>query len=263
MPYIPKEHKKYLKDGLLSHCRKLKREFIYRPSWLIDLLDYQLSRYRVCPSPHGFGSYDEYFSYLDYLDSKFNSKIEDFHKNICELKEIIKKENHKEEWSICRYIGKEEDYIIPDLTTGKVYYWPTSIDNPVYHGVVENDEYDTYPHSTRLKDWEIIEDPSGMATRILNSKDNTGNEYYKTEKPTFYGIDYDESCFDIVNFDVQYVGETDDIFEKEHIYHVIKIVNKGYEKGCFYIDLGEDEFGDEAFYITDPQDFIILNDKRV
>ena len=256
MTYIPKEHKKYLKDGLLSHCRRLKREFIYRPSWLIDLLEYQLSKYRESPIPHGFFSYDDYFSFLDYLELKYSSKIENLKNNIFELKTIIEKENHKEEWSICRFLGKEEDDIIPDLTTGKVYYWPTSIANPVYHGVIENDEFDTYPHSTKLEDWEILEDPSGMATRILNSKDNSGKEYYKTEKPTSYGIDYDESCFDNVDFDIRYIGENDDIFIKGNIYHVIKIVNRGYEKGCYYIDLGVDEDGDDTFYITDPNDFI-------
>ena len=255
MPYIPEEHKKYLKDGLLSHCRRLKREFIYRPDRLMSLIDYRLSKYRVEATPHGYSSYEEYYSVLDSIEEKFSSKIEGFKKDIEEFRNLIKEGNHKEEWSICRYVGEEEDYIIPDLTKGKAYYWPTSLKNPVYHGVVENDEFDTYPHSTRKTDWEILEDPSGMATRILNSVDDEGDEYYATEKPTSYGTPDDESCYDAVNFDVQYIGETDGAFENNTIYHVSKIVNKGYEKGCYYIDLGEDDDGDSCFYITDPEDF--------
>lgn len=257
MPYIPEEHKKYLKDGLLSHCRRLKTEFIYRPSCLMEFIDYELSKYRVNSIPHEYTSYEQYYSFLDYLIENYSNKIPNFSNDVLQLKKLIEDGNHKEEWSICRFIGKEEDYIIPALTTGKAYYWPTSKKNPVYHGVVENDEFDTYPHSTRRKDWEILEDPTGMAKRILESKDNTGKEYYNSEQCLYIHIDYDdEENFELVDFDVKYNGKNDGIFKTNTIYHVSKIITRGYEKGCYYIELGEDEFGDDCFYVTDLEDFI-------
>lgn len=256
MTYIPNEHKKFEADGLLNHCRRLKTEFIYRPSSIISLLEYRLEKFRISIIPHGFKSSEDYFSYLNEVLMKYKNKIPNFEEDVNKLCEAIKEGNRKEEWSICRYVGKEEDYIIPDLTTGKVYYWPTSLKNPVYHGVVDNEEYDTYPHSTKNTDWEIIEDPTGMAYRMLNSNDDTGEEYYKIETSTQYERDYKDSDFELVSFDVRYEGETDDIFESDKIYHVEKIIKSGYEQGCFWINLGEDEDGDSCFYITDPENFV-------
>lgn len=230
MPYIPEEHKKYLKDGLLSHCRRLKTEFIYRPSCLMEFIDYELSKYRVTCTPHKYKSYKQYYTFLDSVIERYGNKIPNFSDDARKLKKIIEEENHKEEWSICRFIGKEENDIIPSLTTGKAYYWPTSIKNPLYHGVVENDEFDTYPHSTRRKDWEILEDPTGMAKRILESKDNKGKEYYKSEQSLFSYIDYDvDDNSELVDFNVKFIGNNDGVFETNKIYHVSSIITHGYE----------------------------------
>ena len=77
--------------------------------------------------------------------------------------------NQKEEWSILRYIGPTDDNV-GGLTHGKNYYWPTRKDNPVYCGVVDDEEFTSYRYPTEAHLWEILEDPTGMAYRTIYEK---------------------------------------------------------------------------------------------
>ena len=76
--------------------------------------------------------------------------------------------NVKEDWSVVRYVGSQfVDDVIPHLTKGRCYYWPCSRENPVYEGVVDNEEFTSYMYPCDKDSWEILEDPTGMAARAL------------------------------------------------------------------------------------------------
>lgn len=57
------------------------------------------------------------------------------------------------------------------MTHGKIYYWPTSNSNPVYGGVVNEEEFTSYLYATELDMWEILEAPTGMDYRTIYKKD--------------------------------------------------------------------------------------------
>ena len=88
--------------------------------------------------------------------------------------------NIKENWSVLRYIGKSHNSV-GGLNNGKVYYWPCSIENPVYEGVIDDEEFTSYLYSTDSDDREILEDPTGMAYRTIyeKAKDYMSKDDYK------------------------------------------------------------------------------------
>lgn len=256
MTTIPENHKKYMKDGLLALSRKLGNELLYSPHRLCCLLDFKLAKYRKCISSHGFTSRKSYFKELDKLDSKYSSKIENFHEEILELKELVEKTSNKEEWSVLRYIGESDpNDFDPPFTYLECYYWPTNIDNPVYRGAFDDGETSSYPHSTAKGDWEILEDPSGMARRILDSDDDDGDEFYENEGITFDTDFYSAKCAEKIpaDFNVKYIGESDSIFKKGRIYHVSAILKGNYYDGCYHISFSENN--EHNYYDTDPEDF--------
>ena len=71
--------------------------------------------------------------------------------------------NRKEQWSVLKFIGTEID----GLTPGSNYYWPSSFSNPVYRGVVDDEEFTSYLYPTDADLWEILEDPTGMAYNTI------------------------------------------------------------------------------------------------
>lgn len=83
-----------------------------------------------------------------------------------EYAEQLRELNIKEQWSICRYIGEDSD---GDLTKGQCYYWPTSVNNPEYRGVIDDEEFTTYQYCTNADSWEILEDPTGMAKKAIEN----------------------------------------------------------------------------------------------
>lgn len=101
----------------------------------------------------------------------------------------IKRRNIKENWSVLKYIG-ESTGGIGGFTHGRYYYWPCFVEGPEYEGVIDDEEFTSYLASIGCSDkgyqsldealadgvrefaserdiWEIVEDPTGMATRML------------------------------------------------------------------------------------------------
>lgn len=161
MPYIPKEHEKY---NLLPLCRKDGGEVFDYPSKLIYEAE-QLIGSSVGLFPYNFDSYEEYFASVDGL-IRDNSESPEIVSKLSEVREMVWKMNQKEEWSILRYIGPSDDGPC-GLTNGKLYYWPTRRENPVYCGVVDDEEFTAYLYPTEESLWEVVEDPTGMAYQTI------------------------------------------------------------------------------------------------
>jgi hypothetical protein len=77
--------------------------------------------------------------------------------------------NNKENWSVLRWLGDHfpKGCSVRCVDKGRCYYWPCDIDNPVYQGVIDNEEYTSYWYPTEPEMWEILEDPTGMAYRTI------------------------------------------------------------------------------------------------
>ena len=172
MPYIPNEHKKY---NMLPLSVEHGGEVFCYP----DELVYEINQYYtdvINFIPYGYDSYEEYFDLID----EYNNNTEDDHLKelFAELKKEIIRLNRKEEWSICRYIGKKMS-TIKGLEPGQCYYWPCCADDPVYSGVIDNEEFTSYWYPTDADLWEIVSDPTGMAEREINNpdKENTKEEF--------------------------------------------------------------------------------------
>ena len=84
--------------------------------------------------------------------------------------------NQKEQWSVLQYIGPLDDRVF-GLTPGRNYYWPSSYSNPIYSGVVDDEEFTSYLYPTDSNFWVILEDPTKMAYNTIY-----GNEKNKLSK---------------------------------------------------------------------------------
>lgn len=175
MPYIPVQHQKY---DLLPYCKEHGGEVFEYPGPLIDKIA-DLTGRSEAVLPYGFNSCEEYFASLD----REIASNEHFH-NAASLLKQLKAEmlqlNRKEEWSILRYLGPSTGRVL-GLTHGKVYYWPTNKANPVYNGVIDDEEFTSYLYPTDADLWEILEDPTGMAYRTIcrNGKGHISKEKYE------------------------------------------------------------------------------------
>ena len=129
--------------------------------------------------PYGYDSYEEYYTEMDkYAELYFQDSEKATLYNT--FKEEMHRMNVKENWSVLRYVGKTDDHLF-GLTNGHVYYWPCSLEKPVYEGVVDDEEFTSYWYSTEACDWEILEDPTGMAYRTIYEKATgyTNREQYE------------------------------------------------------------------------------------
>ena len=163
MPYIPKQHEKY---ELLPNCRKHGGDVFEYPSDLLNKLEgYGLSDL----DPYGYISYDAYYNELDKLKLKIND--EKVLLLIRQYKQSMLKLNQKENWSVLKYIG-ESTSSVTGLTQGRYYYWPCAIENAIYRGVIDDEEYTAYIYPTESSLWDIAEDPTGMAYRTIYEEKN-------------------------------------------------------------------------------------------
>ncbi len=174
MAYIPENHRKY---GLLPYAVRDGGEVFSYPSELVD----EIGKYfpeDIDFIPYGYDSYQEYYDYLD----EYKNKTNDEHvKALFEkLKYEIGRHNKKEDWSVCRYLGKDMEMLF-GLTHGKCYYWPCCVDNPVYEGVIDDEEFTSYWYATDPELWEILEDPTGMAYATINKMDKRNSKEYFNE----------------------------------------------------------------------------------
>ena len=162
MAYIPEEHKKY---NVLPRHGKDGEVFEY-PN--LDYIEDLLCGYPVRLIPYNFKSYEEYFNNLDEIDVSYGRNIIGLHNALEKLKKAIIKLNKKEEWSICRYKGESLDRAF-GLTHDQCYYWPTTKSNPVFQGVIDDEEFTSYFYEPDAEDWEILVDPTGMAKKAFEN----------------------------------------------------------------------------------------------
>ena len=160
MPYIPPQHEKY---NLLPACREDGGEVFDYPSELLCKAEKALGSC-VLIVPYNYESYDDYYNALNQLileqtDSSIISILS-------QLRERIMEMNRKEDWSILQYLGPSDDSRL-GLTHGKNYYWPTQKSNPVYRGVIDDEEFTTYWYPTEKHLWKILEDPTGIAYNTI------------------------------------------------------------------------------------------------
>lgn len=160
MPYIPKQHKKY---NLLPYCRKDGGEVFDYPSELICKAEKLLEDEYLMP--YNYDSYEGYYEHIDNLICKYqeNPQIVEV---LTSVKTKVRLMNVKEEWSVLKYIGPTDDAIF-GLTHNKNYYWPTRKDNPIYCGVIDDEEFTSYLYPTEAHLWEILDDPTGMAYNTI------------------------------------------------------------------------------------------------
>lgn len=164
MAYIPENHKKY---NLLPTCQKDEGEVFSYPSELLDKLN---SAGEHDLDPYGYKSYEEYFSVIDKRISAQQNKptVVELLKN---YKTSILNMNQKEVWSVLKFLGEDTDNMT-GLKKGRYYYWPCSLENPVYEGVIDDEEYTSYLYPIKADLWEIAEDPTGMAYRTIYAREN-------------------------------------------------------------------------------------------
>lgn len=161
MAYIPKKYEKY---DLLPACKRRGGEVFEYPSGLIDKINMMMDGEHSV-FPYGFKSYEEYYACVDkaieaYKDNEMLVEM------LNRLKGRMHELNVKEEWSVLRYIGKS-DGMVGGLTHGRVYFWPTTKKHPIYHGVIDDEEFTSYIFPTDESLWEILEDPTGMAKNTI------------------------------------------------------------------------------------------------
>lgn len=164
MPYIPEEHRMY---NLLPHSSKYSGEvFSYPPSEdeIRKLLPESES-----VIPYGYKSYAEFYDTIDYYISKYGTSesiLNELGDKLVAYKEEVYKMNIKENWSVMKYLGNSTPFW--GLTKGQYYYWPCSIETPLYEGVIDDEEFTSYFYSTNSELWEIVIDPTGMAAAQIS-----------------------------------------------------------------------------------------------
>jgi len=189
MAYIPEAHKKY---NLLPMCAERGGEVFSYPSTESDISAMLPEGEHVIP--YGYDSYADFDNQLDnYIElyGTTNGILNDLGQKLVEYKETVHKMNVKENWSVLRYLGETTSNLF-GLKHGQYYYWPCSAEYPDYEGVIDGEEFTSYLayaiESPKVSDdgvvfeggkidsyaglniWEIAEDPTGMAARVLSGE---------------------------------------------------------------------------------------------
>lgn len=158
MPYIPEAHKQF--NLLPMRTEQGGEVFVYPEEWINEIKE--LTKENIIPS--GYNSYEEYYTMLDTLIDKYvdNQKV---HKLLRDVKEDMQEANQKENWSVVRYIGENEEDLF-GLVKGQCYYWPTYEDGE-FLGIIDGEEFSNYAYDPVPEEWEIVCDPTGMAKDVL------------------------------------------------------------------------------------------------
>lgn len=164
MAYIPEQHKKY---SLLPNG--FGEVFHYHT----DLFDQWVDSDEKYFYPYGYDSYEEFYADLDVRIAQLKNTETAI--LLQEFKEELKRINIKENWSVLKYLGDDPEFDF-GLTKGQYYYWPCSIENPEYAGVIDNEEFTGYHYPVDAEMWEIAEDPTGMAHRSIYGDDRYNHE---------------------------------------------------------------------------------------
>lgn len=171
MPYIPEEHKQY---SVLPYCREHGGEVFQYHNWPEQQLMELVGEHLI---PYGYASYEDYYQTIDGLIQKHVNEPETV-SLLNDIKEKIRGWNHKEDWSICKFIGEDIGDVL-GVHYGGYYYWPCSAENPHFEGVIDDEEFTAYLYPTDADLWEIVVDPTGMAYRtILEGEDAETSENF-------------------------------------------------------------------------------------
>lgn len=198
MAYIPEKHKGL---GLLPRSTEASSEVFSYPSSLIEEIEEMLFELEGIaedieygrPSlliPYGRASYNAYQAEIEAYFEKYSEH------EVAELLKLlsleIRRMNVKEDWSVVRYVGHQFDGDdFASLTPGRCYYWPCSRENPVYTGVIDDEEFTTYLYPCDSESWEIVDDPTGMAARTLAGEAETVSEW-RIEEDSSEWVDFIE-----------------------------------------------------------------------
>lgn len=164
MPDIPEKHQKY---DLLPLCRKYNHDCCIYNSRTVDELNSLLDEDNQI-FPYGIESIEAYLKEVSEKQKIFegNSYITMLFEN---YKKDILRLNDKSIWSVVRYVGGDA---LTEFTDGRCYYWPTDA-NGEYYGIIDDEEFTGYMHCTKSCYWEILEDPTGMAERIIKNESHS------------------------------------------------------------------------------------------
>lgn len=180
MVYIPKEHEQF---DLLPKSRANGEEVFSLP--FNEILKLEDELLQMNPSIHE--NSDEESGHTLLLAPSINDSLEAYYGKLAafakehygselgtqleKLLNLVRSKNVKENWSVVKYVG---DHFNPEplstgdgLTKGRNYYWLSSKENPSYEGVIDNDEVFPYLYPCDPASWEILLDPTGMATDAL------------------------------------------------------------------------------------------------
>ena len=190
MAYIPEAHKKY---NLLPRCTEKGGEVFSYPSSAEREISAMLPEGEHV-TPYGYDSYAEFDDQLDRFVERYgntDNELNELGRKIIRYKDVIHKMNVKESWSVLRYLGKTTSNLF-GLTHGRYYYWPCSAEYPEYEGIIDDEEFTSYSSyavkAPIISDenvvieggefesyvgthiWEIAEDPTGMAEKVLSGQ---------------------------------------------------------------------------------------------
>ncbi len=172
MASIPERHLKY---GVLPLCRKSGGEVFSYPaelSFIDDMLGNAIDGSRndrgervSLITPYGFNSQEDYLSVLERYAGQVKYSHPTLTVDLRGLEQSIIALNDKDAWSVVRYVGEASEDI--ELTPGKCYYWPCCEECPRFEGVIDDEEFTSYMYSPDPSSWEVIDDPTGMAARVI------------------------------------------------------------------------------------------------
>ena len=175
MPIIPEAHQKY---HLLPKCVEYDGDAIYYPTAEQRAIANQIPNNELT-IPY-FHTLVEYNEKLDVCIKKYgmtNGKHNDLGKKLADYKMRIQEMNVKENWSVLRYIGETRCWLDEDidgLTHGRYYYmagWCV-IGSESYMEIFDNEEYLATACLPDKLEWEIVEDPTGMAAYLFAEANN-------------------------------------------------------------------------------------------
>ena len=173
MAYIPEKHKKY---NLLERWKGYE---IFIENW--DLKDNLCMLLGEGCIERAFESLEEALEYYESVkkrisNSNYNHEVELLTEYIIDLE----KKNHREVWSVLRYKGCEyEKY--NKFEIGKYYYMPCMEDEDVFLGILDDEGIPVDWIPTTCDIWEVVDDPTGLAARIMDGeiKGVTEEDYWK------------------------------------------------------------------------------------
>lgn len=180
MACIPEKHKGF---GLLPRSVEGFKEVFSYPLSLIEEIEGMLFELKGVAEDPEYGRPSPLIPYGKEFYEAYQAEIEVYLEKYAEyevagllklLSSEIRKMNVKEDWSVVRYVGQQFDGDdLAPLMSGRCYYWPCSRENPVYTGVIDDEEFTTYLYLCDSESWEIVDDPMGMAARALAGEADT------------------------------------------------------------------------------------------